>query len=301
MTSTIKNPQKFLLAVDGSEHSQAATTLVGDLLKPQSEIIAVSVLSPLQTHQRSVLESALEQTQSVLQEREIKVAKNLLHGHPPSKIIEYANYLHPDLIVLGAKGLRATFGILLGGIAQQVVEHANQPVMVVRTPYYGLRRVLLVTDGSLHSQLAVEYLSNFPLPAGASLYVMHVLSPPPLGEMMAKTGFYTPFMSAAPRSADIDVAISHLTQEEEHKGKTLLESTVELIEASGSWATSVLQQGDAATEIISFAKERRIDLIIAGSRGLSQVRGWLMGSVSRKLVHYSDCSVLIVKGEPVDS
>jgi nucleotide-binding universal stress UspA family protein len=36
-------------------------------------------------------------------------------------------------------------------------------------------------------------------------------------------------------------------------------------------------------------------LIVAGSRGLSEFQGWWMGSVSRKLVHYSNCSVLIVK------
>ena len=59
----------------------------------------------------------------------------------------------------------------------------------------------------------------------------------------------------------------------------------------------MLVRGDAATEIIDYAKERKVDLIVAGSRGLSQVRGWLLGSVSRKLVHYAPCSVLIVKGE----
>ena len=44
--------------------------------------------------------------------------------------------------------------------------------------------------------------------------------------------------------------------------------------------------------------EKNIDLVVVGSRGLSQVGGWLLGSVSRKLVHYAGCSVLIVKGMP---
>jgi nucleotide-binding universal stress UspA family protein len=57
----------------------------------------------------------------------------------------------------------------------------------------------------------------------------------------------------------------------------------------------VLVRGDAATEIIGYADKENIDLIIAGARGLSSIQGWLMGSVSRKLVHYSNCSVLIVK------
>jgi nucleotide-binding universal stress UspA family protein len=59
-----------------------------------------------------------------------------------------------------------------------------------------------------------------------------------------------------------------------------------------------LLRGDAATEIIQFAKEENIDMIIAGSRGLSQTQSWLLGSVSRKLVHYAPCSVLLVKQSP---
>jgi nucleotide-binding universal stress UspA family protein len=60
-------------------------------------------------------------------------------------------------------------------------------------------------------------------------------------------------------------------------------------------ATSQLSQGDAATEIIEYAKNASMDLIVVGSRGLSRIRGLLLGSVSRKLVHYAGCSVLIVK------
>jgi nucleotide-binding universal stress UspA family protein len=47
--------------------------------------------------------------------------------------------------------------------------------------------------------------------------------------------------------------------------------------------------------MIEYIKTEQVDLVVAGSRGLSPVKAWLLGSVSRKLVHYSDCSVLIVK------
>ena len=60
-------------------------------------------------------------------------------------------------------------------------------------------------------------------------------------------------------------------------------------------AQSAMPRGDAATEILDYIKENDIDLVVCGSRGLSQVTGWLLGSVSRKLVHYADCSVMIVK------
>jgi len=85
--------------------------------------------------------------------------------------------------------------------------------------------------------------------------------------------------------------------EEEKKGQELLDQTIDfLTNCSGMKATPILTRGDAATEIIQYVKDHEIDLILAGSRGLSEIRSWLLGSVSRKLVHYANCSILIVKG-----
>ena len=89
-------------------------------------------------------------------------------GSAPEQILAITESRKTDLIVMGAKGLRATIGILLGGVAQQVVEYAHCPVLVVRAPYQGLRRILLVTDGSTHSQRAARYLGQFPLPDGVA-------------------------------------------------------------------------------------------------------------------------------------
>jgi nucleotide-binding universal stress UspA family protein len=76
-------------------------------------------------------------------------------------------------------GSHATFGVLLGCIAQQEVEYAIHPVLVVRPPYSGKQRVLLVTDGSDQSNVAVNFLATFPLPDDAQVQVMHVLPPLP--------------------------------------------------------------------------------------------------------------------------
>jgi len=100
-----------------------------------------------------------------------------------------------------------------------------------------------------------------------------------------------------------DVPIPTLTQEEEARimedqeaeGNALLHKTCELLQKNGLESSPILIRGDAASEIIDYADAENVDLIVAGSRGLSPFRSWLMGSVSRKLVHYSNCSVLIVR------
>ena len=187
--------------------------------------------------------------------------------------------------------MRATLGILLGGVAQQVVEYATTPVLVVRAPYHGLRRVLVVTDGSAHSRRAVQYLGKFPLPENMDVRLIHVLPPlvapvimePYFGGRDAYVPLHTPEEEAK------------IEAKQEHTGQVLLDRTHDLLLKKGIESTPVLVRGDAATEIIAYADIEKIDLIVAGARGLSSIQGWLMGSVSRKLVHYSNCSVLIVK------
>ena len=55
------------------------------------------------------------------------------------------------------------------------------------------------------------------------------------------------------------------------------------------------RRGDPANEIINFAEEGRFDLIVMGSRGLGVFKRTLLGSVSDKVVHHANTSVLVVK------
>jgi nucleotide-binding universal stress UspA family protein len=56
-----------------------------------------------------------------------------------------------------------------------------------------------------------------------------------------------------------------------------------------------LEHGDPATAIMRYAQKRKVDLIVLGTRGLNQVKGMLMGSVSRKVTNLSDISCLIIR------
>lgn len=281
----------ILMADDGSQHAQSAVELIQHLSLPlKSRIMVLRVFNSGQISNLSEFERSLEKTKLQFLNAGIKAESDLVLGSPAEKIIETAETKKSDLIVLGAKGLRATLGILLGGVAQQVVEYAHCPVLIVRAPYQGLRRILLVTDGSVSSQNAARYLGRFPLPK-VDVRVMHVMPPlqPPVTMEPYLGGWNTVYV---PIPIVDDTAMQ---KKQEHKGQALLKRTCDLLQRHGIVSAPVLCRGDAATEIIEYVKSNKIDLIVAGSRGLSQFKGWWVGSVSRKLVHYSNCSVLIVK------
>jgi len=295
MSAQHLNPINIMLAVDGSEHSLAAIALLHDLpLHPESTITALAVLDLRHTLSRATLLAVLDKTQNRLEDTGLKILTGLLHGNPAEELTHYAEQHRPDLLVLGAKGLRSTLGILLGGVAQQVIEYATWPVLVVRAPYTGLNRVILVTDGSLYSQRAITYLGTFPLPDHIEVRVANVIPPIRLPESTVQN--LTIGMEIVSPIARTQEELDALEAKERAAGEFLLSQSVEKLRSFGLEVKSTLLQGDAATEIIEYVKKHKIDLIVAGSRGLSQMKSWLLGSVSRKLVHYSNCSTLVVKG-----
>jgi nucleotide-binding universal stress UspA family protein len=282
----------ILMADDSSQHAQSAVELIRGLaLPPKTRVMVLRVFTPGQISGIPEFESSLEKTKFQLLNAGIKVESDLVLGSPAEKIIEIAETKRADMIVLGAKGLRATLGILLGGVAQQVVEYAHCPVLLVRAPYQGLRRILFVTDGSATSQYAARYLGKFPWPEKVDVRVMHVLPPlvPPLTMEPYLGNWHTIYVPLPLEDETV------MQKKQERRGEALLKRTCDLLQRHGIPSTAVLSRGDAATEIIEYVKSNQIDLIVAGSRGLSQFKSWWMGSVSRKLVHYSNCSVLIVK------
>jgi nucleotide-binding universal stress UspA family protein len=55
-----------------------------------------------------------------------------------------------------------------------------------------------------------------------------------------------------------------------------------------------LIDGPEAEAILKVAENHQADLIVMGTRGFGAVKGLLVGSVSRKVIHLSTCPVMVV-------
>jgi nucleotide-binding universal stress UspA family protein len=291
---TPKKRLNILLADDGSQHAQSAVELLQDIpLPPKSSIVVLRAFSPGQIDLLPEFERSLERSRDQLASKGFEVETELKLGSAAALILEKSESQKLDLIVLGAKGLRSTVSILLGGVAQQVMEYATCPVLIVRAPYRGFRKILLATDGSPSSVSAAHYLGRFPLPEGIKLHVLHVLPPAQMPVMMEPyAGAWHTVYALTPAP---EVEEARVKMETKH-GEALLARTCRPFQRNGVETAPVLARGDAATEIMHYTQTNQLNLIVAGSLGMSNLRSLWVGSVSRKLVHYSDCSVLIVKG-----
>lgn len=74
-----------------------------------------------------------------------------------------------------------------------------------------------------------------------------------------------------------------------------LTRTMEALPATVSFTVQV-RQGRPAIEILNCARAMQAGLIAVGSRGTTNIRGRLMGSVSTVIARYAPCSVLVFRG-----
>ncbi len=87
--------------------------------------------------------------------------------------------------------------------------------------------------------------------------------------------------------------VSTLSKKLKVQGKSILDNTKKLFSDQNITVQTELIEGIADEEIIHFANND--DLIIMGSKGHSAVERIFVGSVSEKVLHHSDSSVMIVR------
>jgi nucleotide-binding universal stress UspA family protein len=143
-------------------------------------------------------------------------------------------------------------------------------------------RVLCAVDGSKHSRWVEEALQRWSFPQGSGLALLHVVD-------TAKFRFLKGLGSAA------QDAMKRAQIMAEEIGRGLLERMQEALRPSWSVVESRIIRGHPAEAIVRMAARRKADLIVMGSRGLTDVRAFLLGSVSRKVVMHADCPVLLIK------
>lgn len=139
-------------------------------------------------------------------------------------------------------------------------------------------KVLLPSDGSLTAAKAAAYAARLmKLNPDMKLDVLVVLPEKEDLKKQTKDTFET-----------IEGTI-------EASGKDILEKTVRIFTDAGQTVQGYIEKGDPAAVIIAFAERGAYDHIIMGSRGVSELRGTAIGSVSHKVIHQTNCRVTLVK------
>ena len=147
MSVKFENVKKILIPIDGSDYSMRAAEYgvnVAKLLKAEITVVYVIDLVALdqiaRASEKDNVETELKQdgerflkyVQGVAQKEGVKASLLLAKGRPFEQIVHLAKGLKMELIVMGTYGRRGAERILLGSVAERVIEYATCPVLVVR-------------------------------------------------------------------------------------------------------------------------------------------------------------------------
>ena len=138
---------------------------------------------------------------------------------------------------------------------------------------FRVRKILYATDFSSYSTQAYFHAVGLAESWKASLTIVSVFTPGSDGQTIADRGFWQEQLESV-RPSNSRIPVSH-----------------------------VLLEGDPAEEIVAYAADAKVDVIVMGTHGRSGVERLLMGSVAERVLRDAHCSVLVVKlprGVPVN-
>jgi nucleotide-binding universal stress UspA family protein len=147
-----------------------------------------------------------------------------------------------------------------------------------------IKHVLVATDFSPASETALAYGRAFARTFGGRLHVLHVV----------ENVYYT--YALAGEGAIAPMIPGDLQREVESAARIELDRVVGEDDRRELRAVPVVVMGNSvAVEIVSYAKDKSVDVIVIGTHGRGALSHLLMGSVAEKVVRTAPCPVLTVR------
>lgn len=276
--------EKLLVCTDESPDSQEAVTVALDLAKtagckvfllqvltfiPMYELQVPDLVPPasvnleMQAAQEDAARRRLEVWRGQAAELGVDLEPRLRTSASAYEgVLEEAEALQPDWIIMGRHGLTGLARLLMGSVTARVIGHSPFNVLVVpKGATLEFKRLLVACDDSPLSAAAWQEALSITQRMGSHL----------LGIAVAATDGELETATAVVRKLEAEAAMRGVALE------------------------TAVPQGQPDQAIIHWAQAKKANLIILGSHGRTGLRKLLMGSVAERVIGQSPVPVLVVK------
>lgn len=207
-------------------------------------------------------------------------------GHPVKQIVEQAEHLRADLLVIGTHGRSGFERFMLGSVTEKVVRKATCPVLTVppaeraETEQAIFRTILCPVDFSTGSERATTFALSLAQEADARFILLHVVE-----------------SSLDPVHAR-EAAHFTVPEYDRYRREQAADQLKALVPASARhWCTPVelVTSGKPHHEILRVAEEERAELIVMGVHSRGAVDMALFGSTTNAVIRAAECPVLTLR------
>jgi len=277
-------PKQILCPVDLSPASNAVLSwvrLIAEVSGTRVEVIhadwseppryftegQIGALDAEAASRRQTLEREVQDlAQRVLGSR-VSFTVSVLEGHAIEVILQRLTQNPPDLVVMGSHGRSGVARILLGSVAENVVRDARCPTLIVKgreipSGLDHLQRVLCPVNLTDASRECLETASGVATAIGAELSVLQAVE------------------DDSPHGDVARQQLCHWVPEDVRAHCHMSE---------------VVLKGDAAEQIILFARREKTDLIVLGAEHKSFLEFSILGHTTERVLRHGPSSVLLLQ------
>lgn len=148
-----------------------------------------------------------------------------------------------------------------------------------------IKTILIAVDRSGYKEKIISYAITLAKALGAEIIALHVIDKSSLGAAGDVLGYY--------RGANIE----EYEKEMKQVGERLLEEVETIVKKHGyiNVRRGVLIDTSVANGIISYAENKKVDLILVGAKGVSGLEKFMLGGVANKVINHAHCPVVAIR------
>lgn len=313
---TNSNRKKLLVALDGSDHSLETVRYVAKLLSSVDlEVVLFHVLremddalldvglNPLyrgsiaeiaawDLTRRKKVEEHMHQAHQILAKSGLNRVTINIHASTTgiARDILKESRKGYDAVVVGRKGLSNLRELILGSVAQKLIERVDHVPIWVVGRNGSPSKILLGLDGSEGSLKAVAHVGNMLGRSNSHITLLHVIRD--IGNRAGKSN-----TAVAAKDETWLAEVQHDIQPKLNAAASTLKSagfhpehvTTKIITGASSRAGAIVGE----------ARRGEYGTIVVGRRGLSKVKDFFMGRVSNKILHMGKEVAVWVTSQPM--
>ena len=274
---------KIVVAVDWSDNDLTALNHAMQLYRPTEITLVHAIDLSLYFEQGAAVDHEADRG-GLLLDRAMKlvpadvktVRKINESGSPAQLILDSADQVAADLVVVGTRGRSRLAEVFLGSESDRVLLHATRSTMVVKGNGQKVQRALVAIEGPEDADRIARWLIEHPFKDPVELCIFTAVA----SIEVKKTPKDTAGTKALPEGA-------------ERKAEELVKATAGKLSGSSYKVSTKVIVGKPVELIPEQAKDK--DLVIVSSHGRKGLSRFLMGSVSHSVVHDVACPVLVVR------
>lgn len=288
--AAFKAPKTVLMATDLSARSDRALERAVNLAgQHKARLVILNIIDedlPASVQDR-VRDATLKEIQSSLDRvdgaKALELAIDAIAGKDYQDILDHADKIAADLIVMGIHRNEAGTKPIAGTTMERVIRKGQKPVLVVPSRTEGpYEKVAIAVDFSAFSRIAIR----------------QALSLAPDAEFNAIHSYHVPF-SGFQRGRETRIAY----QDEHERNLTqMIEEEMETLIGSATTSAppdipfhKIVKQGETQSVIRSEVERLQPDLLVLGTHGRVGLTHALLGSIAESFLNNPPCDVLVVK------